>query len=153
MSYQMKDLLVQENHWQNVRGTTGNTSFCLPGAEERVVILPMILYIALVTALLTQHTFYKSFIGFFPWRVLHSSVASHFSQALSGCPPVLCDSALAWAPILFLAMIRKNVLTDSLTKIVSNSIAKHFAILITVHLKTPVFKLRRGYRAGIAQSV
>jgi hypothetical protein len=63
MPFQMK-----ENHWQQDHETTCNTSFCLPGGEEKVVILPIILFIALVMALSTQHAFYKSF-DFFLWRV------------------------------------------------------------------------------------
>jgi hypothetical protein len=56
---------MKENHWQQVRETTCNTSFCLPGGEEKVVLLPIILFIALVTALPKQHAFYKSFEDFF----------------------------------------------------------------------------------------
>jgi hypothetical protein len=56
MSYQMKDPLIK-NHWQQIRVTNCNINFCLPGAEEKGVALPMILNIAPVTALSTQHAF------------------------------------------------------------------------------------------------
>jgi len=61
----MKDPLIK-NQWQQVSETTCNISFCLPGAEEKLVILCMILNITPVTALSTRHTFYKSFDDFFP---------------------------------------------------------------------------------------
>jgi hypothetical protein len=64
MSYQTKALI--KNHWQQVRETTCSISFILPGAEEKLVILSMILNVTPVTTISTQHAFYKSFDDFFP---------------------------------------------------------------------------------------
>jgi hypothetical protein len=57
---------MKENHWQQVRETICNINFCLPGGEEKGVILPMSQFIALVMALSMKHTFYKRFDDFFP---------------------------------------------------------------------------------------
>jgi hypothetical protein len=65
MTYQMKDTMIK-HHWQQIRETTCSISFGLPGAEEKAVILPMIPNYAPVTALSTQHTFYKNLDDFFP---------------------------------------------------------------------------------------
>jgi len=110
MSYQMKDPLMK-NHLQQIRESTCNINFCLPSAEENVVTLPMILNIAPVTALSTQHTFYRSFDDFFPRRVLSLSVAngrfcSTYHISCKHCPPALCHSAHVWASILFLTIIQ-----------------------------------------------
>jgi len=150
----MKDPLFK-NHWQQIRETTcnnqllsswcwGKSCYISHDSEHRSCngTFDAAYFRSFRRLLPTTRAFLKRC----KWTILFN--VSHFLQALSArslslstCLSVHLFSV--WASILFLAMIvyREEHVDWPLMKAVSKSIPKHFAVLITLHPKTEIFKL------------